>query len=81
MATNTKPNYLKEWIDTQGRGAWTTLVQAIKEKENSNFAPSLLTDYVNGKRIPKFAEARVISEVTGIPLAKLPFKYQHEPKC
>jgi hypothetical protein len=73
-------NALKNWVDMKGRGAWTELFRAIRA-EFPRFAQALMTDYIQGNRLPHYEVVKIISRVTGIPLSQLPFKYHHNPKA
>lgn len=73
-------NLLKSWVDAKGRGAWSMLYRAIKA-EYPRFAQALMTDYIQGKRLPHYGVAKIISRETGIPISQMGFKYIHNPKA
>jgi len=69
---------LKQWIDQEGKEGRRRLFEALKVK-NPKFTQVSLTNYIHGQRIPEFEVAQIISEVTGIPLFLLPFRYMNKP--
>ena len=69
---------LKMWIEQEGSEGRRRLFAAIKLK-NPNFTQVSLTNYIHGQRIPEFEVAQIISQVTGIPLFLLPFRYTNKP--
>jgi hypothetical protein len=70
---------LREWIDREGTEGRRQLFEAIKAKF-PRFTQVSLTNYLQGQRIPDFEIATIISQVTGIPIFLLPFRFVHRPK-
>jgi hypothetical protein len=69
---------LREWIDQEGTEGRRRLFEAIKAKFPS-FTQVSLTNYLHGQRIPDYEVATIISQVTGIPIFLLPFRFTHKP--
>jgi hypothetical protein len=69
---------LKEWIDREGSQGRRRLFEAIKAK-NPRFTQVSLTNYLQGQRVPDYAVANIISQVTGIPIFLIPFRFIHRP--
>lgn len=69
---------LREWIDREGTEGRRRLYEAIKA-EFPSFTQVSLTNYLQGQRIPDFEIATVISQVTGIPIFLLPFRFVNRP--
>jgi hypothetical protein len=69
---------LKAWIQQEGKEGRRRLFAAIKA-EHPSFTQVSLTNYILGQRIPEFGIAQIISEVTGIPIFLLPFRFVHNP--
>jgi hypothetical protein len=69
---------LKEWIDREGSPGRRRLYEAIKAKY-PGFSQVSLTNYLQGQRVPDYDVANIISEVTGIPIFLLPFRFIHRP--
>lgn len=70
---------LKAWIQQEGTEGRRRLYEAIKAKY-PRFTQVSLTNYILGQRIPDFHIVKVISEVTGIPIFLLPFRFVHKPR-
>jgi hypothetical protein len=70
---------LKLWIHREGTEGRRRLFEAIKAKY-PRFTQVNLTNYILGQRIPDFDIAKVISEVTGIPIFLLPFRFVNNPR-
>ncbi len=69
---------LNRWIETEGTEGRRRLFQAIK-KSHPKFTQASLTNYIQGQRIPNFDMAQIISQVTGIPILQLSFRFVHKP--
>ncbi len=69
---------LKAWIHQEGTKGRQRLFEAIKTR-HPNFTQVSLTNYILGHRIPDFKVAKIISNVTGIPIFLLPFRFVHKP--
>lgn len=69
---------LKEWVKQEGREGRRRLFEAIQASYPS-FSQVSLTNYILGQRIPDFDVAKIISDVTGIPIFLLPFRFVHKP--
>jgi hypothetical protein len=69
---------LKEWIDREGTEGRRRLFKAIKAKY-PQFSQVSLTNYLQGQRVPDYDVAHIISEVTGIPIFLLPFRFINRP--
>jgi len=65
---------LKEWVKREGRAGRRRLFEAIKA-EYPSFTQVSLTNYVQGQRIPDFNIAKIISQVTKIPIFLLPWRF------
>ena len=70
---------LREWIDREGTEGRRQLFEAIKAKF-PGFTQVSLTNYLHGQRIPDYEIVRIISQVTGIPIFLLPFRFIHRPE-
>jgi hypothetical protein len=70
---------LKEWIEREGPQGRRRLFEAIKANY-PGFTQVSLTNYVQGQRVPDYGVANIISQVTGIPIFLLPFRFIHRPK-
>jgi len=70
---------LKEWIEREGTRGRRRLFEAIKAKY-PRFSQVSLTNYLQGQRIPDYKVAQIISQVTGIPIFLLPFRFIHQPR-
>jgi len=69
---------LQKWIELEGTEGRRRLFMAIKAKF-PGFTQVSLTNYIRGHRIPKYEIVQIISEVTGIPIFLLPFRFVHKP--
>jgi len=69
---------LKQWIEQSGTEGRRRLFKAIKAKF-PGFSQVSLTNYIQGQRIPDIEVARIISQVTGIPIFLLPFRFVNKP--
>lgn len=69
---------LKKWIEQEGTEGRRRLFEAIKEK-HPKFTQVSLTNYIQGQRVPDFDMAQLISQVTGIPIFLLSFRFVHRP--
>lgn len=69
---------LKKWIEREGLEGRRRLFKAIKVKY-PNFTQVSLTNYIHGQRMPELEVAQIISQVTGIPIFLLPFRYMNKP--
>lgn len=69
---------LKKWIELEGTEGRRRLFEAIKAKF-PGFSQVSLTNYLQGQRIPEYEMAKIISQVTGIPIFLLPFRFVHRP--
>lgn len=70
---------LKAWIKQEGTEGRRRLFKAIKA-EFPSFTQVSLTNYIQGQRVPDYQVAKIISEVTGIPIILLPFRLVHNPE-
>ena len=70
---------LKAWIKLEGKEGRRRLFDAIKA-EHPSFTQVSLTNYIQRKRVPDFEVAKVISDVTGIPIFLLPFRFVNNPR-
>lgn len=50
-----------------------------KLRQATGATPPVLNNYVYGRRKPPLKIARIISEVTGIDIDTIPYRYVHEP--
>ncbi|RJR35214.1 MAG: hypothetical protein C4567_14820 [Deltaproteobacteria bacterium] len=66
--------HLKEWIKREGAAGRRRVFDAIKAKYPS-FTQVSLTNYIKGQRIPDFEIAKIISEVTKIPIFLLSWRF------
>ena len=69
---------LKAWVKQEGTEGRRRLFVAIQASFPS-FTQVSLTNYILGQRIPTFDVAKIISDVTGIPIFLLPFRFVHKP--
>lgn len=69
---------LKRWIVQEGTEGRRRLFKAIKA-HYPKFTQVSLTNYIQGQRVPDFEIAQIISQVTGIPIFLLPFRFLHKP--
>jgi hypothetical protein len=69
---------LREWIEQEGSLGRRRLFEAIKA-EYPGFSQVSLTNYLQGQRVPDYGIATIISQVTGIPIFLLPFRFMHRP--
>ncbi len=69
---------LRQWIEEEGTEGRRRLFVAIKEKY-PRFTQVSLTNYIQGQRVPDFDMAQIISQVTGIPIFLLSFRFVHKP--
>lgn len=69
---------LSQWIEREGTAGRRRLFEAIRAKY-PNFTQTSLTNYIKGQRVPDFALAQIVSEVTGIPLFLLSFRFRYKP--
>jgi hypothetical protein len=69
---------LKKWIELEGTEGRRRLFGAIRAKF-PGFSQVSLTNYIQGQRIPDYEMAKIISQVTGIPIFLLPFRFVHKP--
>ncbi len=65
---------LNQWIELEGTEGRRRLFNAIK-KRYPKFSQASLTNYLQGQRVPDFDMAKIISEVTGIPIFLLSFRF------
>jgi len=65
---------LKQWIAQEGTTGRRRLFEAIKA-EHPSFSQASLTNYIQGQRIPDFEVAKIISEVTKIPVFLLSWRF------
>jgi hypothetical protein len=70
---------LKSWIQREGTEGRRRLFEAIRVKY-PRFTQVSLTNYILGQRIPDYDMVKVISEVTGIPIFLMPFRYVNNPR-
>jgi hypothetical protein len=70
---------LREWIELEGKEGRRRLFETIKITYPS-FTQVSLTNYMLGQRTPDYDVARIISEVTNIPIFLLPFRFLNKPK-
>lgn len=70
---------LKVWIEREGTEGRRRLFNAIKTKY-PGFTQVSLTNYLQGQRIPDYEVVTIISQVTGIPIFLLPFRFIHRPE-
>ena len=70
---------LKEWIEREGPQGRRRLFEAIKA-EYPRFTQVSLTNYLQGQRVPDYGVANIISQVTGIHIFLLTFRYTYRPK-
>lgn len=71
------PN-LRKWIEQEGSEGRRRLFKAISARY-PNFTQVSLTNYIHGQRLPELEVAQIISQVTGIPIFLLPFRYTNKP--
>jgi len=69
---------LREWIEREGTEGRRRLFDTIKA-DYPGFTQVSLTNYLQGQRIPDYEIATIISQVTGIPIFLLPFRFIHRP--
>lgn len=69
---------LSQWIEREGSEGRRRIFEAIKAKY-PNFTQTSLTNYIKGQRVPDFAMAQIVSQVTGIPIFLLSFRFIHKP--
>jgi hypothetical protein len=69
---------LRDWVDREGAEGRRRLFKAIQAKY-PRFTQVSLTNYLQGQRIPDYEIANIISQVTGIPIFLLPFRFTHLP--
>lgn len=69
---------LSQWIEREGTEGRRRLFEAIREKY-PKFSQTSLTNYIKGQRVPDFAMAQIVSQVTGIPIFLLSFRLIHRP--
>jgi hypothetical protein len=69
---------LNQWIEREGSEGRRRLFGAIKAKYPS-FTQASLTNYIKGQRVPDFEVAQIVSQVTGIPIFLLSFRFTHKP--
>lgn len=69
---------LRQWIEREGVQGRRRLFEAIKAK-NPGFTQVSLTNYLQGQRVPDYEIATIISQVTGIPIFLLAFRFIHRP--
>jgi hypothetical protein len=70
---------LKAWIKQEGTEGRRRLFKAI-QAEFPSFTQVSLTNYIQGQRVPDYQVAKIISEVTGIPIIFLPFRFVYNPE-
>jgi hypothetical protein len=70
---------LKDWIQREGHQGRRRIFEAIKA-EYPGFTQVSLTNYIQGQRIPDYPIANIISQVTGIPIFLLSFRFVHRPE-
>jgi hypothetical protein len=70
---------LREWIEREGTAGRRRLFESVKA-EVPTFSQTSLTNYIQGKRIPDFEIAQIISRFTGIPLFLLSFRFLHKSR-
>jgi hypothetical protein len=69
---------LREWMEQEGSLGRRRLFEAIKA-EYPSFSQVSLTNYLQGQRVPDYGIATIISQVTGIPIFLLTFRFMHRP--
>jgi hypothetical protein len=69
---------LGEWIEQEGSAGRRRLFEAIKASY-PGFTQVSLTNYLYGQRVPDYDVPNIISQVTGIPIFLLPFRFLHRP--
>jgi hypothetical protein len=69
---------LKAWVKQEGYEGRQRLFEAIKAVY-PGFTQVSLTNYISEQRIPEFNIAKIISEVTGISIFLLPFRFVNKP--
>jgi len=69
---------LKAWIQQEGTEGRRRIFEAIKTRYPS-FTQVSLTNYILGHRVPDYEVSKIISNVTGIPIFLLPFRFVHKP--
>ncbi len=69
---------LKRWIGQEGTEGRRRLFQAIQARY-PKFTQVSLTNYIQGQRVPDYEIAQIISQVTGIPIFLLPFRFLNKP--
>lgn len=70
---------LKAWIEQEGTEGRRRLFEAIKVKFPS-FTQVSLSNYILEQRVPDYEVAKIISQVTNIPIFLLPFRFLHHPE-
>ena len=69
---------LSQWIELEGTEGRRRLFESIKAKY-PKFTQASLTNYIKGQRVPHYDMAQIVSEVTGIPIFLLSFRFIHKP--
>ena len=69
---------IETWLAENGRQGRQKLLEAL-QVHNPSFSRQRLFNYLRGKRIPDFTTAQIISEVTQVPLADLPYRLVNDP--
>ncbi len=70
---------LNQWIEKEGTRGRRRLFEAIKERY-PKFTQVSLTNYIQGQRVPDFDITQIISQVTGIPISLLSFRFVYRPE-
>jgi hypothetical protein len=70
---------LQQWIEQEGTVGRRRLFEAIKA-EFPTFTQVRLTNYIKGHRIPDFEIAKIISEITKIPISLLSWRFTNKVK-
>jgi len=69
---------LQKWIEREGTEGRRRLFEAIKA-EYPSFTQASLTNYIRRQRIPDYGVANIMSNVTGIPVFLLSFRFINNP--
>jgi hypothetical protein len=71
-------NALRQWLNQEGTAGRKRLFAALKLKRPT-ITQASISDYSLDKRVPTQDIARIISDVTGIPVSLIPYRYLNEP--
>jgi hypothetical protein len=71
-------NTIKEWVSREGRSGRQKLAQTIKSSFPRTSEQSI-SNYIHGQRTMPYEIALIFSEICGIPLSRLPYRYVHRP--